>query len=346
MYYGANVTAAHALTGLHAIVVGGGNSAGQAALHLARYCERVTIVVRSESLTESMSAYLVGAIDVDPRVEVRTTTEVTAGEGDGQLERVVLRNRSTGEQETLRADGMFVMIGAEPRTDWLPAAVERDKHGFVLTGADAAGHGWVSSGSRTPTRRRCPACSPSVTCAAGRSSGWRRPSARGRSSCRSCTSTSPPSAMTEPATPSARHRRWPPPRPWPFRWPDCSWCCRQPRLDLQWEHHPSHFWLVLGTAAVSSVLAYATGVAAVRRGDARVLFVSLAFLSSAGFLGLHALATPGVLLAAPNQGFAVATPVGLALGSLMAAWSTVDLTGSGPSRRSGSAGGSASRSSG
>ncbi len=84
---------------------------------------------------------------------------------------------------------------------------------------------------------------------------------------------------------------------------------------------------MLGTAAVSSVLAYATGVAAVRRGDARVLFVSLAFLSSAGFLGLHALATPGVLLDAPNQGFAVATPVGLALGSVMAAWSTVDLTG-------------------
>ena len=101
----------------------------------------------------------------------------------------------------------------------------------------------------------------------------------------------------------------------------------EPRLDLHWEHHPSHFWLVLGTATVSSVLAYATGVAAVRRGDARVLFVSLAFLSSAGFLGLHALATPGVLLDAPNQGFAVATPVGLALGSVMAAWSTVDLTG-------------------
>jgi thioredoxin reductase (NADPH) len=142
VYYGANVTAAHALTGLHAVIVGGGNSAGQAALHLARYCERVTVVVRSESLTQSMSAYLVGAIDVDPRVDVRTTCDVTAGEGEGRLERVVLRNRSTGEEETLRADGMFVMIGAEPRTDWLPDAVERDKHGFLLTGADAAGHGW------------------------------------------------------------------------------------------------------------------------------------------------------------------------------------------------------------
>jgi adenylate cyclase len=101
----------------------------------------------------------------------------------------------------------------------------------------------------------------------------------------------------------------------------------QPRADLHWEHHPSHFWLVLGTAAVSSVLAYATGAAAVRRGDARVLFVSLAFLSSAGFLALHALATPAVLLATPNPGFVVATPVGLALGSVLAAWSTADLSG-------------------
>jgi adenylate cyclase len=101
----------------------------------------------------------------------------------------------------------------------------------------------------------------------------------------------------------------------------------QPRTDLHWEHHPSHFWLVLGTAVVSSLLAYATGAAAVRRGDARVLFVSLAFLSSAGFLALHALATPGVLLATPNPGFVVATPVGLALGSVFAAWSTADLAG-------------------
>jgi adenylate cyclase len=101
----------------------------------------------------------------------------------------------------------------------------------------------------------------------------------------------------------------------------------QPHLDLGWEHHPAHFWLVLGTAALSAVLAYATGAAAVQRGDARVLFVSLAFLSSAGFLGLHALATPGVLLADPNPGFVVATPVGIAIGSVLAAWSTLDTAG-------------------
>ncbi len=102
---------------------------------------------------------------------------------------------------------------------------------------------------------------------------------------------------------------------------------RRPALDLTWEHHPSHFWLVLSTAATSAVLAYATGAAAVRRGDARVLLVSLAFLSAAGFLGLHALATPGVLLDQPNAGFVVATPVGIAIGSLLALASSFDLSG-------------------
>ena len=101
----------------------------------------------------------------------------------------------------------------------------------------------------------------------------------------------------------------------------------RPAIDVMWEHHPSNFWLVLGTAALSALLAWATGAAAVQRGDARVLFVSLAFLSSAGFLGLHALATPGVLVAAPNPGFVVATPVGLTIGSVLAAWSTVDVPG-------------------
>lgn len=101
----------------------------------------------------------------------------------------------------------------------------------------------------------------------------------------------------------------------------------RPSLDVTWEHHPAHFWLVMIVAVLSAVLAYATGVAAERRADARVLVVSLAFLSSAGFLGLHALATPGVLLAESNAGFAVATPVGLALGAVFAALSSRDVTG-------------------
>ena len=88
-----------------------------------------------------------------------------------------------------------------------------------------------------------------------------------------------------------------------------------PHLDLLWSHQPAHFWLVLGAAVLSAIVAYGTGVAAERRGDARVLFVSLAFLSAAGFLGLHALATPKVLLETPNAGFTIATPIGIAIGS-------------------------------
>ncbi|WP_432892919.1 adenylate/guanylate cyclase domain-containing protein [Kribbella sp. CA-245084] len=102
---------------------------------------------------------------------------------------------------------------------------------------------------------------------------------------------------------------------------------RQPQLDLHWEHHPTHFWLVLLTAGLSAGLAYLTGATALRRGDARVLFVSLAFLSAAGFLGLHALATPKVMLDTPNAGFTLATPVGVALGSVFAFLSSLTISG-------------------
>ena len=101
----------------------------------------------------------------------------------------------------------------------------------------------------------------------------------------------------------------------------------QPELDMAWEHHPSHFWLVLVAAAVNVVLAYVTNIAAGRFRDARLTLISLAFLSSAGFLGLHALATPGVLLDDPNIGFAVATPVGLIIASVFAAASATPLAG-------------------
>lgn len=101
----------------------------------------------------------------------------------------------------------------------------------------------------------------------------------------------------------------------------------RPELDVVWEHHPSHFWLVLLTAAINVVLAYVTNVAAGRYRDARLVLVSMAFLSSAGFLGLHALATPDVLLPRPNLGFVVATPVGLIVASGFAAASSSALAG-------------------
>jgi adenylate cyclase len=97
-----------------------------------------------------------------------------------------------------------------------------------------------------------------------------------------------------------------------------------PDTDVHWEHHPSHFWLVLLTAGLNAVLAYATGVAARRREDRRVHLVSLSFLAAAGFLALHALATPGVLLDRPNLGFVIATPIGLVLAGALAALSAVD----------------------
>src|ERR671915_2041653 len=98
-----------------------------------------------------------------------------------------------------------------------------------------------------------------------------------------------------------------------------------PDADVQWEHHPAHFWLVLAAGLTSAALAFSTSGVALRRADARLYLVSLAFLSAAGFLGLHALSTPGVLLDGPNQGFAVATPIGLLLSSLFAAASALPL---------------------
>jgi thioredoxin reductase (NADPH) len=135
-YGGGQVSEAPGLTGKDVYIAGGGNSAGQAALHLARYARRVTLVVRARSLGDGMSHYLVRAIGATPNVEVRTDTAVVGGGGDGGLEQLVLRNGATGEVETLAADALFVMIGARPHTDWLPADIARDAYGFLLTGAE------------------------------------------------------------------------------------------------------------------------------------------------------------------------------------------------------------------
>ena len=133
VYYGANVSEAHALTGLDAVVVGGGNSAGQAVLDLARYCRRVTLVVRGDDLAAEMSAYLIYAIESSAKVvAIQTSTEVIGGSGDGRLEAVTVRHKSTGVEESLPTSGLFVMIGADPCTDWLPESVGRDSFGFVL----------------------------------------------------------------------------------------------------------------------------------------------------------------------------------------------------------------------
>jgi thioredoxin reductase (NADPH) len=135
VYYGASVSEARALSGAEVFVVGGGNSAGQAALHLARFARTVTVLVRGSTLADSMSQYLIDQIEA-AGIKVWFNTEVISGGGDTRLEWLMLRDRRTGETRRLTAAGLFVLIGALPRTGWLPAGIERDKWGYVLTGPD------------------------------------------------------------------------------------------------------------------------------------------------------------------------------------------------------------------
>ena len=136
VFYGASGAEEQATQGRHVLVVGGGNSAGQAAVHLAAYAEQVTIVVRSDSLASSMSSYLIKEIENTPKISARWGTEVVAVEGEGWLQRVVLSRGGTVEPESVDAEAMFIFIGAQPHTDWLPSDIVRDEWGFVLTGGD------------------------------------------------------------------------------------------------------------------------------------------------------------------------------------------------------------------
>ncbi|HEX2382100.1 MAG TPA: FAD-dependent oxidoreductase [Acidimicrobiales bacterium] len=132
--YGSAIAEAASLTGQPVFVIGGGNSAGQAALHLAKFASQVTILVRAESLARSMSEYLITEIDATANIDVRYRTDVVDASGDGRLETIELRHRERETTETVRAAALFVLIGAEPFTDWLPAEVSRDEWGYILTG--------------------------------------------------------------------------------------------------------------------------------------------------------------------------------------------------------------------
>ena len=116
--------------------MGAGNSAGQAAIHLAKHADRVSLAARGESLAASMSDYLVRAIESTDNIEVLTRTTIVDGHGTGRLEELVLKDNGTGETWTMPAAALFVLIGASPHTDWMPAAIPRDSYGFVLTGED------------------------------------------------------------------------------------------------------------------------------------------------------------------------------------------------------------------
>jgi thioredoxin reductase (NADPH) len=136
VFYGAAGAEARAMEGQDVFVVGAGNSAGQAAIHLARYAASVTILCRREVLGRSMSDYLVRQIQRTPNITVRLHTEPVDGQGGGRLEGITLLDRRSGATQDVSAGALFVMIGAEPHTEWLGGSVERDDRGYVLTGHD------------------------------------------------------------------------------------------------------------------------------------------------------------------------------------------------------------------
>jgi thioredoxin reductase (NADPH) len=136
VYYGSALTEATACLGQDIYVVGGANSAGQAAVYLSRHAKSVTILVRGSSLERSMSYYLIKQIADIPNIGVRTCTEVIAAEGDDHLERLSLRNTADGSTEMAEAQMLFLFIGAAPLTDWLDGVVARDPRGFVIAGPD------------------------------------------------------------------------------------------------------------------------------------------------------------------------------------------------------------------
>ena len=136
VFYGYAAADAQAMSGVDVAVVGGANSAVQAAAHLARYARSVHLIVRGSTLAHSASDYLVEQIEALPNATVHLNSEVAEAKDEQQLRRVVLRDRTNGETSELAVGGLFIMIGAVPRTDWLPAELARDSQGFVLTGED------------------------------------------------------------------------------------------------------------------------------------------------------------------------------------------------------------------
>ena len=151
VYYGGAVTEAAAMSGQQVFVAGGGNSAGQAAIYLARYAERVTMLVRGDALAASMSDYLVKEIAGTDNIVVRTRARIVDGRGRQRLESLVIQDSASGETLRVPAYALFVLIGAQPHTAWLPASIRRDQQGFILTGHDLTAVG--DSGGEAPPQR-------------------------------------------------------------------------------------------------------------------------------------------------------------------------------------------------
>jgi thioredoxin reductase (NADPH) len=146
VYYAATLAEAHLCQGSQVVVVGGGNSAGQAAVFLSGHAHRVLIVIRGDDLYKNMSSYLVQRIEQTPNIELLCNTTVRQMNGNGHLASVDIVHSETGEEQTVETPGVFSFIGADPRTSWLPQEIERDEKGFVRTGADLARSPYWSSG--------------------------------------------------------------------------------------------------------------------------------------------------------------------------------------------------------
>ena len=148
VYYGAAQTEALACQGEDVYIIGGANSAGQAAMYFSKYARQVTMLVRGESLTKSMSQYLIEQIAETPNIIVQTHSSVVQAKGETSLEAIVIENAVTGEIETVAAVSLFIFIGAVPRTKWLDGLVERDDRGFVITGSDLKSGACLSGAHR------------------------------------------------------------------------------------------------------------------------------------------------------------------------------------------------------
>ncbi len=143
VHYGAAVSAARELEGYDVVVVGGGNSAGQAAIHLARFARSVTIMVRRPDLTETMSDYLIREIQYNNVIRIQPCAQVVDGGGEGRLQWIAVRDLNSGEETRREVGGLFLLLGADPGCGWLPDAICRDDRGFVLTGRDIPKHLWI-----------------------------------------------------------------------------------------------------------------------------------------------------------------------------------------------------------
>ena len=157
------MTAAREMEGQDVFVVGGGNSAGQAAVHLARFARSVTILVRRPDLAETMSQYLIGEIEYNSRISVRTCCRVVDGGGDGRLEWLSLEDVRDRRAQRVEAYGLFLLLGAEPHCDWLPARSPATSAASCSPGATCPGSVGRRAAARRTSPPRCPASSRPAT---------------------------------------------------------------------------------------------------------------------------------------------------------------------------------------